>query len=673
MNCIRYASSLRGSSFFNYDIPSENCGSEMETIGDTVELSNVLIFQNDADIQEIWDFARRITCNWVERQSKKVTFDPFAVGMLSAEELVFEGENDIDCWMDIQLGGYPHTSDINSIVRIGDTLSLLVFVRDNNEMYDVSVKDCYAYGGFDLTNSPKIQLTDNNGCVVKEKLISEFTTVREDDSSGSILVTYAHVKAFKFPDVMDVHMNCNIDICKGECDNKCVASTTKAPFRTGSTLFGEPIFTEAPEKCPPGSTNPECLPPVPPTVPTCYPGSLDPKCIHEPDCLSNPSDPRCDSSSEILTTLPTTISPPKCQPDSTDPRCPIRCYPGSTDPRCPTVPPTITTVAPTITTARCYPGSRDPRCPTLPPTTHPPKCFPGSTDARCPTIIRSSSTKCFPGSTDPQCLITESLKCLPNSIDPRCLPETMPPETNCRPGSKNLNCRSVATPVPKCPSGSKNPDCSQDTERPKCYPGSKDPSCSATKPPRSGSSLFPGSQTLPKTTTIDSPWHGKSTKHPPSSSESTPTKSGKNLIKNEPKPEPEPSNGEWVGNPRYHAFHSYHYDKGDGRRARKNRNKSHFRLRVKRNIYNEKTAKIKKLKMEGAFLVAPLTENRRIRRDSNKWSTAQFDHVNSLDMDKVCLSIHILTFGLSILISFLFITTTMAVILFIRQRRISRK
>jgi len=39
---------------------------------------------------------------------------------------------------------------------------------------------------------------------------------------------------------------------------------------------------------------------------------------------------------------------------------------------------------------------------------------------------------------------------------------------------------------------------------------------------------------------------------------------GKQLSK-EPEPKAEPSGKEWGGNPRYHAFHRFHYDRGDGR------------------------------------------------------------------------------------------------------------
>lgn len=64
------------------------------------------------DVQEVWDVARKITCNWrknnVTLKEKVVAFEPFEVSMLDYEEVRFEGKESeeevvVECWMDLQV------------------------------------------------------------------------------------------------------------------------------------------------------------------------------------------------------------------------------------------------------------------------------------------------------------------------------------------------------------------------------------------------------------------------------------------------------------------------------------------------------------------------------------------------------------------------------------------
>ena len=72
----------------------------------------------------------------------------------------------VECWMDIQRGEYPAITPIPSIIKIGEVLSVLVYLRDLNGEYDISVRDCYAYDSPDYYDpmTGKIQLSDKNGC-----------------------------------------------------------------------------------------------------------------------------------------------------------------------------------------------------------------------------------------------------------------------------------------------------------------------------------------------------------------------------------------------------------------------------------------------------------------------------------------------------------------------------
>ncbi|XP_066940239.1 adhesive plaque matrix protein-like isoform X1 [Macrobrachium rosenbergii] len=561
----RYLDANSGRSSYTLFIPSEGCGSVMSQVGSVspdkkksvsqTRIVNTIIVQNDPTIQEIWDVARTIKCDWVDNFVKSVAFSPFSVGMLDAQEVAFQGDNPIECWMDLKQGKYPDIRDVDSVVKIGEPLSLMVYARDNAGMYDVSVKDCYAYGGpdYDNPNVPQIQLTDSQGCVLKDKLISSFYTSRERDIKGEVIVTYAYVKAFKFPDVMDVFMSCNIEVCKGDCDNQCGSPTTEGPFKSGSTLFGEPITTLSPSTTPlcyPGSNDPRCQRPTSPRPttpgsPICELGSNDPNCqINFPQqapstfiCGFGSKDPRCApttsapkvgkelhtqpappqifGSSRLPTSFtspaPSSITPFICTPGSSDPRCPQPttpappiCFVGSTDPRCPQ----LTTPSP----IQCFPGSTDPQCPQI--TSTPFTCTPGSNDPRCPQPTTPSPPKCFFGSTDPRCpkltTTTAAPSCFPGSTDPRCPKPTTPSPPRCFPGSSDPRCPKPTTPAPpNCFPGSNDPRCPKPTipTPPRCFPGSTDPQCPKPTTTPSPPNCFPGSTDprCPKPTTTPEP------------------------------------------------------------------------------------------------------------------------------------------------------------------------
>lgn len=687
---VRYVSENSGQSSYTFSISSSrSCGSVMGQIpGDSsrTQLVNTIIIQNDKEIQEIWDVARSISCDWVDNYIKTVNFNPFTVGMLQSKEVRFQGDQPIECWMDLQLGKWPEVSNINSIVKIGDPLSLLVYARDNEFQYDVAVKDCYAFAGpdYDDPNTPRLQLTDKEGCVIKDKLISQFYAAREEDDIGSVIVTYAFVHAFKFPDVMDVFMTCNVEICKGDCDQKCSAAvprtTTEAPRRSGSTLFGEPIYTTKPTTVrirEPKPTSP------PPPKPKCYPGSNDPGCPTTPryakelfpsNCIPGSNDPNCITNINIPIV---TRKPPRCYPGSRNPHCQKKCYPNSKDPRCkPPAPPTV----PPTTRFKCYTGSRDPRCP-QPTTTSRPICYRGSRDPSCPPV-------CDNISKDPRCRKPDTsneiiFECVPGSRDPRC------------PQIKTTS----APPV---------------TQKDKCFPGSLNPECeTATKDGRYGSILFPATITttpsttpvevtkkfypitvpftVPTTTTRRPPPVTTTTQKPrggaifglPSTTRRTPVKPklkpkttttkspGRGKQLNEPKSNPEPTGKAWEGESRYHAFHSFHFQRGDGRRSRvfgqritpKTSKRSKRRIRSVTEISNPRpfVGKLPLKLSRSLHVVSPI--------DYSISSMEETIIPTSGSPSYVCLSF-VSVSGFSLVFFLLIITLVIFLFLYIRQRKI---
>ena len=72
----------------------------------------------------------------------------------------------------------------------------------------------------DGTRAP-IQLVDEKGCVTRPKIMSPFKKVKNFDATANVLA-YAYFQAFKFPDSMNVHFQCVVQVCRGACpDPQC--------------------------------------------------------------------------------------------------------------------------------------------------------------------------------------------------------------------------------------------------------------------------------------------------------------------------------------------------------------------------------------------------------------------------------------------------------------------
>lgn len=74
------------------------------------------------------------------------------------------------------------------------------------------VRNCIAHDG----KHQPIQLVDEFGCVIRPKIMSKFQKVKNFGNSATV-VSYAYFQAFKFPDTMNVHFQCVIQVCRYEC------------------------------------------------------------------------------------------------------------------------------------------------------------------------------------------------------------------------------------------------------------------------------------------------------------------------------------------------------------------------------------------------------------------------------------------------------------------------
>lgn len=144
----------------------------------------------------------------------------------------------VECWMDIQIGQYPKVNPIPDRIKIGETLSVLVYLKDPLKEYDIFVKDCYAYDNEDYASKTtgKLQLSDSNGCSRKKKLFGGWTKTTDTGNSGATRVIHNTLYAFKFPDKAQVYLKCDIEICRNGCDAPICDETKLVEKKRTSTV-----------------------------------------------------------------------------------------------------------------------------------------------------------------------------------------------------------------------------------------------------------------------------------------------------------------------------------------------------------------------------------------------------------------------------------------------------
>uniref|UniRef100_A0A0P5KYS3 Zona pellucida domain-containing protein n=1 Tax=Daphnia magna TaxID=35525 RepID=A0A0P5KYS3_9CRUS len=220
-------------------------------------VENTIIIQYDPLVQEVWDQARRLRCTWYDYYEKSVTFRPFAVDMLNAVTANFLGDN-LQCWMQIQVGKGPWASEVSGIVKIGQTMTMVLAIKDDENKFDMLVRNCVAHDGL---RAP-IQLVDQYGCVTRPKIMSRFQKVRNFGQSASV-VSYAYFQAFKFPDSMNVHFQCVIQVCRNQCpEPKCDAGAGGLPGDLGYAASSSKVVGVDPRVPggPGGAAPPQSLP-----------------------------------------------------------------------------------------------------------------------------------------------------------------------------------------------------------------------------------------------------------------------------------------------------------------------------------------------------------------------------------------------------------------------------
>ena len=179
VNCVHQRAGYGGNSA-QFDISINSCGTTGNTenglygygadSGSGTYFENIIVVQYDPLVQEVWDQARKLRCTWHDQYEKSVTFRPFPVDMLDVVRADFAGDN-VGCWMQIQVGKGPWASEVSGLVKIGQTMTMVLAIKDDEEKFDMMVRNCMAHDG----KRAPIQLVDQKGCVTRPKLMSKFS------------------------------------------------------------------------------------------------------------------------------------------------------------------------------------------------------------------------------------------------------------------------------------------------------------------------------------------------------------------------------------------------------------------------------------------------------------------------------------------------------------------
>ena len=89
-------------------------------------------------------------------------------------------------------------------------------INDKKNQFDMKVKSCFAHDGI----KAPIYLIDEDGCILRSKMIAPFQKIRGLKGKAS-LIAYAQFLAFKFPDSVDVQIQCTVEVCRHGCIDTC--------------------------------------------------------------------------------------------------------------------------------------------------------------------------------------------------------------------------------------------------------------------------------------------------------------------------------------------------------------------------------------------------------------------------------------------------------------------
>ncbi|GIY08495.1 ZP domain-containing protein [Caerostris darwini] len=211
-----------------FTIEYDDCGTRSDPQGKFYE--NTIVIQYDDIVIEAWDEAKKIRCEWHDGYEKSAFKMPITISDLDVVEMNFQGD-DVDCWLEVQDGKGPWSAKVEGLVPLGSPLTLVVAIQDSEGHFDMRVKSCIAHDG----QKHPIHLTDEEGCVLRPKMMTHFQKTTETKGTASV-IAYSHFYAFKFPETVEVTIQCTVEICRHGCPGTCIEGRDSQPPESDFSL-----------------------------------------------------------------------------------------------------------------------------------------------------------------------------------------------------------------------------------------------------------------------------------------------------------------------------------------------------------------------------------------------------------------------------------------------------
>ncbi|KAJ8928606.1 hypothetical protein NQ314_018818, partial [Rhamnusium bicolor] len=165
---------------------------------------NTVTVQYNPLIEEEYDEHFKVTCEYGYDFWKTVTFPFLDVEVATGNPVVFT-LTPPECYMEIRYGYGTSGNRVTGPVRVGDPLTLIIYMRSKYDGFDIVVNDCYAHNGA----TKKIQLIDEYG-------------FRGSWSESGVFETqvFAYMKTFRFTGSPALYIECDVRMCHGRCPSQ---------------------------------------------------------------------------------------------------------------------------------------------------------------------------------------------------------------------------------------------------------------------------------------------------------------------------------------------------------------------------------------------------------------------------------------------------------------------
>ncbi|KAJ6640564.1 Cuticlin-6 [Pseudolycoriella hygida] len=210
-----------GRDYYEFFIQLNRCGTlgknaihEKSRENPTNFMWNTITVQYNPLIEEEFDEHFKVTCEYGYDFWKTVTFPFLDVEVATGNPVVFT-LSPPECYMEIRNGYGVGGNRVTGPVRVGDPLTLIIYMRSKYDGFDIVVNDCYAHNGA----NKRIQLIDEYGCPVDDKLISRFRGTWSDTGVYETQV-YAYMKTFRFTGSPALYIECDVRMCHGRCPSQ---------------------------------------------------------------------------------------------------------------------------------------------------------------------------------------------------------------------------------------------------------------------------------------------------------------------------------------------------------------------------------------------------------------------------------------------------------------------